>query len=324
MKRGNTAKHLWKAAVWLTILVLLESSHSLAAHEGNIYPLSEVKGIRETHAFHRPQGIFLDGLRKKIYIADTDNQEIAVFSFSGEPLGIFQTSHPLSSPIALSVDSEGKIYISQREKNALEVFDPHGRFLYTIPSRDFPGRPELSPGRFALSPTGAVYVVNRRTAEIWVFERNGSLSFCFGGRGEGEGRFRFITDIFLHDGKVYITDAQGIPVQVFTTEGKYLYSLGKHGQKREDFSFPRAVSVDSRERIWVVDAFRHNIHVYNREGIFLFQTGSYGKDQGNFCFPIDIDLDHENRLYILEKGSNRCQVFLTGEEATRENNSRKN
>ncbi|MGA1876381.1 MAG: 6-bladed beta-propeller [bacterium] len=324
MNRGKAANHLWKAAVCFTILVLLESSRSLGAHEGKIYPLSEIKGIRETHAFHRPQGIFLDCVRKKIYIADTDNQEIAIFSFSGESLGIFQTSHSLSSPIALSVDSEGKVYISQREKNVLEVFDPHGSLLYTIPSRDFPRRHELSPGRFALSPTGDVYIINRKTAEIWVFDKGGSLSFCFGGRGKGEGRFQFITDIFLHGEKVYITDAQGIPVQVFTSEGKYLYCLGKHGQKREDFSFPRAVSVDSHERIWIVDAFRHNVHVYNREGIFLFQIGSYGKDQGNFCFPIDIDLDHENRLYILEKGSNRCQVFLTGEEATRENNSRKN
>ena len=303
------APHLLSAIIGISAFLFLGFSYALGAYKSKIHLLFEVRGIKENHPFRRPQGIFVHNSQKKIYVADTDNQEIAVFSFSGESLGTLKTDRPLSSPIALSFDAEGRIYISQRGKNALEVFSPKGRFLHTIPSPDCSKSHAFSPGRFALSPDGKVYVVNREKAQVWVFEKDGTFVLSFGGKDSEEGRFQFITDIFFHEGKVYVADAQGIPVQVFTAEGTFQYSLGKHGRKREDFSFPRAVSVDVHHHLWVADAFRHKVNVYDQKGEFLFHLGSFGKTAGAFCFPVDLDFDHENRLYILEKGSDRFQVF---------------
>jgi len=297
------------AIIGLSAFLFLSSSHVLGAYKPKIHLLFEVRGIKENHPFRRPQGIFVHNSQKKIYVADTDNQEIAIFSFSGESLGTLQTDRSLSSPIALSIDTEGRIYISRRGKDALEVFSSKGNFLLTIPSPDFLKSHEFFPGRFALSPDGKVYVVNRKKAQVWVFEKDGTFVLSFGGKDSEKGSFQFITDVFFHEGKVYVADAQGIPLQVFTSEGNYQYSLGKHGRKKEDFSFPRAISVDIHNRLWVADAFRHKVNVYDQKGGFLFQLGSFGKTGGKFCFPVDLDFDHENRLYILEKGSDRFQVF---------------
>ena len=336
---------------------------------GKLKWLFEIRGVRKNHSFKRPQGIFLDRSQKKVYIADTDNREVAVFPFSGEPsssdphdpgrmfsdAGIFQTDRPLSSPLCIATDSRGRVYISFRDKSSLDVFDAKGRYLCSAPSPDFLKEHEFASGKFALSPAGKLYVINRKTQEIWAFElKDGSdnghaktqgsvavfatghaktqgsvavsatghaktqdsvavpvpaFSFRFGGRGSGMGKFQFITDIFFHDDKLYLTDAQGIPVQVFTSLGKYLYSFGKHGQSAEDFSFPQSVSVDRYQRIWVADAFRHRVRVYNQEGSFLFGIGSYGAQAGKLCFPVDLDFDDYGRLYILEKRSGRFQVF---------------
>jgi len=285
--------------------------------------LFEIRGVQKTHSFNRPQGMFLDSSQKKVYIADTDNREIAVFSFSGDPsssdpqstgrmvadAAIFQTDRPLSCPIGIAADSKGKIYISFREKEFLEVFDAKGKFLYPVPSPEFLKEHTFSAGKFVLSPEGNLYVINRKTDEIYAFEQNGSFAFRFGGKGSGNGKFQLITDIFFQGEKIYLTDAQAIPVQVFTSLGKYLYSFGKHGQGAEDFSFPQAVSVDRYQRIWVADAFRHRVRVYNQKGNFLFGFGSYGTEAGRFCFPVDLDFDGQDRIYILEKSGNRFQVF---------------
>jgi DNA-binding beta-propeller fold protein YncE len=322
---------------------------------GKLKWLFEIRGVRKNYSFNRPQGMFLDRSQKKVYIADTDNRKVAVFPFSGEPFssdphdpgrmltdaGIFQTDRPLPSPLCIATDSKERVYISFRDKLSLEVFDPKGKFLYSVPSPDFLKEHEFAAGKFALSPAGKLYVINRKTQEIWAFEQkdgsdNGhaktqdslavsatghaktqgsvavpvpAFSFRFGGRGSGRGEFQFITDIFFHDDKLYLTDAQGIPVQVFTSLGKYLYSFGKHGQGAEDFSFPQSVSVDRSQRMWVADAFRHRVRVYNQEGSFLFGIGSYGTQAGKLCFPVDLDFDDYGRIYILEKSGGRFQVF---------------
>ncbi len=312
--------------------------------------LFEIRGVTKNHSFNRPQGMFLDSFQKKVYIADTDNREIAVFSFSGDPsssrgadeaatsidpqsLGrmvadaaIFQTERPLFCPIGIAADSKGKIYISFREKESLDVFDAKGKFLYPVPSPEFLKEHTFSAGKFVLSPEGNLYVINRKTDEIYAFEQNGSFAFRFGGKGSGNGKFQLITDIFFQGDKLYLTDAQGIPVQVFTSLGKYLYSFGKHGQSAEDFSFPQAISVDRYQRIWVADAFRHRVRVYNQKGNFLFGFGSYGMEAGKFCFPVDLDFDGQDRIYILEKSGNRFQVFqIEGNKAQgeKEENSRR-
>ncbi|MEW6380636.1 MAG: 6-bladed beta-propeller [bacterium] len=271
--------------------------------------LFDVRGIQKGHSFNHPLGIFLDNSQKKIYIADTDNREVAVFSLSGEPLGILRTERPLSRPLGVLSDAEGKIYISYRDKECLEIFDAGGKFLSSLPSPELLKDHGFSAGKFVLGPGGRIYAVNRKTGEIWVFERNGSLAFRFGGRGSGKGKFQLITDIFFREGKIYLSDSQGIPVQVFSLEGKYLGSFGRHGQHEEDFSFPQSICVDRHQRIWVVDAFRHRIKVYDQEGNYLSGFGTYGTEAGKFCFPVDLDFDDQDRIYILEKSSNRFQVF---------------
>jgi len=274
--------------------------------------LFEVQGSQMSQPFSRPQGIFLDTIKKKVYIADTDRRQVAIFSFSGEPLGVLPTDRPLASPLGIAVDSEGKIYISYRDRPSLDIFEPGGKYLFSIPSSEAMKRKEYAEflaGKFVLGPAGRIYAVNRKKAEIWVFEPSGALAFRFGGKGMGEGNFQFITDIFFREGKIYLTDAQGIPVQVFSQQGKYLYSFGRHGQHEEDFSFPNGVCVDRRQRIWVADAFRHQIKVYDQSGNFLSGFGTFGTEAGKFYFPVDLDFDNQDRIYILEKSGHRFQVF---------------
>lgn len=277
--------------------------------------LHQVSGSGEKRPFSQPQGIYFSKAQDKLYVADTDNQNIALFSGTGESLGSFTSSQPLARPTAVVVDEKGRVYISQQDKKAIEVFSSQGAYLHSIPSPDLPKKEEFFPGRFLINlANGRLYAVNRKTAEIWVFEKDGSLAFSFGGRGLTEGKFQFITDLVLHEHKLYVTDAQGIPVQIFNLDGRHLLSFGKHGQNKEDFSFPRAVAIDTQNRIWVVDAFRHCLNVFSQQGTFLFQVGSYGGKPGNFCFPIDLALGEREYIYVLEKGSNRFQILKIEEE----------
>ncbi len=259
----------------------------------------------------RPQGCCLDPNLLLIYVADTDNDRVVVFTADGQYIGPFLTSRPVKRPFDLIVGPDSMIYISQIGRKSIEVFNKKGIWQRSIPSgvnrRGF----EFKPGRMVFDGSGRLLVIDRGTGAVYFMTREGKLlkKQYIGKKKKGAG---LLSGIALDtSGRIYVISAQGSPViHVLDPEGVQVLSFGRHGALYDDsLSFPHSMAIDDKDRIWIVDAFRHTIKVFNHDNRYLFNIGTYGEQPGGFVYPVDIDIDKEGRLYVLEKGAGRLQAL---------------
>lgn len=131
----------------------------------------------------RPCGIALTADR--LYVTDLSNHCVRVYAKATRELLFTVPRQPdpkfkLFSPTNVTVDQQGRIYVSDTGGFFINVYDAEGHHLRTI------GELGLEPGRFAL-PKGIavdrdnrIYVVDAATAVIQVFDAEGRLLMYFG------------------------------------------------------------------------------------------------------------------------------------------------
>jgi DNA-binding beta-propeller fold protein YncE len=85
----------------------------------------------------------------------------------------------------------------------------------------------------------------------------------FGENGDGTGflaRSKGIaTDSFGH---IYVVDALFHGIQIFDSQGNYLYQFGKQGRQREEFWMPSGIFIDDTDHIYVADSYNSRIQIF--------------------------------------------------------------
>jgi sugar lactone lactonase YvrE len=119
--------------------------------------------------FNRPEGLAVDA-QDRLYVADSCNHRIQVFSWTGELLRTYGSagSGPgqLSYPYDITVDPEGRQYVCEFGNSRIQVFDPAGRTIEIL------GGPGAEPGKFnnpwgvALDSHGNLYVADSQNHRV--------------------------------------------------------------------------------------------------------------------------------------------------------------
>ena len=112
--------------------------------------------------FRSPSSIACDSTGQ-VYVADTGNHRIQVFSAEGEYLRNFY----VVGPHGIAVDSDDKVYVSADGQNHISVYTSGGRFV-----RSF-GRMGAGPGEFdsprGVDENGVLYVCDYNNCRVQVF-----------------------------------------------------------------------------------------------------------------------------------------------------------
>lgn len=265
-------------------------------------------------ALLRPYSIFADDTG--IYITDPGLQALHVFDTRNQKyLQIREAGDQgFLSPIGVSVDGNGEIYLSDSALRKVFVFDKQGAFLREI------GSPEtlLRPSGIALHEE-RLYVVDTHGHKVSVFsKKDGALLFSFGNNGTVQGDFHFPTNIFIgRDGLLYITDSMNFRVQIFDRDGNARSAFGRLGDSAGDFSKPKGIAVDSEGHIYVTDAHFDNVQVFDHDGRLLLVFGSTGSGNGEMILPAGLFIDKEDRIYVADSYNKRIQVFQYLKETKR-------
>jgi sugar lactone lactonase YvrE len=107
--------------------------------------------------------VVTDALNFRVVRMDTDGRWISAFGSSGDGAGHFER------PKGIALDAEGRVYVSDAQRDLVLVFSSGGEFEYSI------GEPGEGPGQFAL-PAGLaivkdrLYVADSQNRRIQVFE----------------------------------------------------------------------------------------------------------------------------------------------------------
>jgi DNA-binding beta-propeller fold protein YncE len=257
--------------------------------------------------FREPRGIAVDRAHGEVWVADTRNHLLGVFTPDGVPVFAAPPSRHVREPGRVAVDARGRLLVLDNDRSRIKVLSYRGEYLSDLDLPGIKGQPTF--GALAVDGDGNLYVGENESGQVLVYSPELKLRFRFGARGDEEGQFQSIAGIACDARWIYVVDHQVTAVQVFDRRGNFVRGWGKHDMGAQNFSLPEAVAVDSKGRVVVVDALRHEIKFFDADGRFLDRFGGLGSRPGQVAYPSDVAIDEKDRLYVVEKGNGRVQVF---------------
>ena len=111
-----------------------------------------------------------------------------------------------------------------------------------------------------------------------------------------------------HTGRVFVADRGYCRIQVFDSNGHFLYMWGTRGTGPGAFQGPWNVALDRRGSVYVTDAGNHRVQVFTPDGTFLRAFGAKGRSAGQFTQPGGIAIDDEGNIFVSDL-NDRVQMF---------------
>ncbi len=262
--------------------------------------------------FGAPMGISVDPWSGEVWVADTRNNLVGVFTPDGAPLFTFG-SDDLHEPVRAVTDAKGRVYVLDSDRNRIKTFSYRGDPLGDLALAGLPEKPIF--GTIAFDADGNLYVGENESCQVLVYGPDLKPRQRFGSCGAEEGQFQAITGIAVDKDRIVVTDAQVLAVQVFDKHGEFIRGWGRHDMGIQNFSLPASVALDGKDHIVVIDTLRHEIKFFDLDGNFLERFGGLGRRIGQVAYPSGIAADPSGRLYVVEKLNARVQVFVVAEGA---------
>ncbi|CAM4181502.1 SdiA-regulated domain-containing protein [Lacicoccus alkaliphilus] len=191
----------------------------------------------------------------------------------------------------LEVSPDGEVYVVERDRHRVLVFNKQGELLRTMGGETEPGdvgEPFNHPSDIAFSKEGDIFVADGYgNAHVHHFNDAGDLLNTWGGLGTEQGRFMTPHAILVDQTeRVLVTDRENNRVQIFSRDGSYLKELN-------NVFHPMDICEDDEGFIYVTDQVP-SLHVFNTAGGFIGRCRTLG------TFGHGITVDAQGDIYIAE------------------------
>jgi DNA-binding beta-propeller fold protein YncE len=174
-----------------------------------------------------PMGIALDK-SGNIYVADTGNNRIEIFSSNGAYLRQFGTlgsdNGNLKSPWGVAVDALGNIYVADKGNSRIQKFTNSGTYVTAWGVNSSDGAFNEVMG-IALDSSANVYITNGDSANgyrVQEFSSDGAFLRQWGTSGIGNGQFEYPQSLTVVGSYLYVADSVNNRIQKFSLEGSYV------------------------------------------------------------------------------------------------------
>jgi DNA-binding beta-propeller fold protein YncE len=220
---------------------------------------------------------------------------------------IYGTSHPLGVVASATGD---RIYVTQSDgARVVRIFDRAGTAAGVLKPPASTGVNHL-PMYVAINPkTQDVYVSDRTTAAIYVYDEQGKYLRTFAPKGDLGGKWNPLGLAFAPDGTLYATDVRGDStnahrVVAFGPDGTLKRSMGAPGT----LAFPNGIVVDGQGNIEVSDSNNGRLVVFSPYGKVLANV-SRGVGEGDLGLPRGAAVDDASRLYVADTSDHMIRVY---------------
>jgi len=168
----------------------------------------------------RPTGINFNRLDKRLYLSDTMQHQLLVFSRLGEFIARIgaRGDQPgsFNFPTHLGSDPQGNVYITDSmnfraqillaASNTWLMFGRHGNG-----SGDF-----ASPKGISVDQSGIIYIAETLFDNVQLFDSRGNYLLAVGSQGNGPGQFWMPSGLFIDENnRLYVCDTYNKRIQLF-------------------------------------------------------------------------------------------------------------
>ena len=236
-----------------------------------------VVGLRSQFliCIHGPEGENVNDLTMKLNVEIQSPQGAVIPTIQNNKDGTYFVSFfPIRSV-------EHKVFVFVRneiaESEYQEEANPNGR--------DIPGSP---------------FTVSVKPREF-----RAVLSF----RKEGKGKEEFPCGMTVNNkDQIIVSDGDNHRVQMLSSKGEHLRTIGKKGTGTGRFNRPRCVLSDKNNSIIAVDK-TCRVQMFTETGEFIHSFGSERRDNGQLVDPTGLSLDTNGNIIVTDWGDGQVKVF---------------
>jgi sugar lactone lactonase YvrE len=228
------------------------------------------------------------------------------------PIVLERTPHHLfsiygvSKPMGVAVTPSGdRIFVTESAgEGVVRIFDRSGTAVGELhPPAD--GLPH-APVYLAVSPQDEVFVTDRATGAIYVYDAGGTYLRSFAPK-EPIDIWQPLGIAFAPGGDLWVTDlsAPFHRVEVFGPDGTLKQTIGTKGS----FDFPNAIAFDPAGNAYVSDSNNGRIQILDPSGVQISSLSrGIGADLG---LPRGMAFDDTGRLYVVDATAQTVHLYRT-------------
>ena len=302
-----------KRVCLLILILIFLIKINVFAKNSEITYLESINEDEEGEKLYFPFYIFIDTVRKEIYVVDA-KARIIIYTPDLFPIFTLSKAQGVETPQGLTVDADGNLYVVQtptREnpKYRISVFNASLRWEKDIYLDNFKDADKFIPYNVAIDKKGNILVAGRYYPGVLIIDADGNiLDIISPVEEEKKVNVNYVT--VDKNGNIYMVSEEEGRIYVYDENKKFILKFGTKGGSSGKLSRPQAVAEDSKNgNMYVVDYMRHTISAYDKDGKYLFEFGGLGWGEGWFQYPKCIAVDDIGRIFIVDTFNHRIQVF---------------
>ncbi|MBN1311262.1 MAG: TIGR03663 family protein [Anaerolineae bacterium] len=304
------------AQVWDYGVAATEMAEAIDPYSENVRELTPDLTFGQGQ-LNRPHQIAV-GPGDLLYVADSNNHQIAVFDQNGNFIqtfgqqGVIQTdpqTDGLNEPWGVGVAPDGTVYVADTWNSRVSEYTAEGSY---IRSWGYEGAGILTdplafwgPRAIAVDAQGLVYLADTGNKRIQVFDEDGNFVKQIGAGGGLDGQLDEPVGIAVgEDELVYVADAWNRRVQVFTKDGMFVRQWLVEAWFAETNERPY-IAVDPQNNVYITDPDAFRVIVFDNHGNYLYSFGDYT----TIGLAGGITINEEGRLFLSDTAAGTIQRY---------------
>ncbi|MFB5600585.1 MAG: 6-bladed beta-propeller [Nitrososphaeraceae archaeon] len=235
-------------------------------------------------------------------------------------------------------DSQGYVYVNDRERNDVQKFTKDGEFISRFGEKGEDLGEFKSPYSMVIDSNDHLYIIDRGNDRVQKLFTNGTPIAAWDsaqgppvlyGKEENEenndddqteqnvqvkDQFASPEDMALdRHGNFYLTDTGNDRIIKYDSNFNFVSQFGISGIQPSQFIHPHGIGVDSKGNIFINELESPRIQKFTNNGTFVKQWGSNGTGPGQLTLPLEhLEVDFTDKIFMVDSATNpRVQVFDT-------------